>query len=79
MTPFLEKLIAGGPGYRASVSNTHIGVTPDGADEAALIAFQPIAHQIIENAGDGYSLHPEPKRNSDYSTDYYDAIMIVLD
>ncbi len=78
MTPFLQELIKGGPSFTAKVDNGDIIVAPLGDDEEALKAFQPIAERIIEQAGNGFYLHPLPHRTRDYATDYYDLLVIVL-
>ncbi|KYC30533.1 MULTISPECIES: hypothetical protein [Sphingobium] len=77
MTPFLQSLIEGGPGYVVKVDGIEISVSPVGYDEESLIAFQAVADQIIEHAGDGFYLYPLPHRSSDYGRDYYDGISIV--
>lgn len=78
MTPFLQELIKGGPSFTAKVDNGGIIVAPVGDDEEALIAFQSIAERIIEQAGNGFFLHPLPHRTSDYATDYYDRVIINI-
>lgn len=78
MTPFLKSLVDGGPGYIAEAGNGGIVVRPLSDDETGLAAFQSIAEQIIEHAGDGFYLHPLPHRSSEYATPYYDRIIIMI-
>ncbi len=78
MTPFLKNLVEGGPDYVVKVGNENIAVAPVGDDEESLKKFQRIAESIIDNAGDGFFLHPLPHRSSDYAVDYYDNVLICL-
>lgn len=79
MTPFLERLIAGGPGYIANQTEGCISLRPAGDTVDALEAFQPTVDRVFENEGDGYSICGEPHQSSEYPIDYYDLIVLSFE
>lgn len=79
MTKFTDELLAGGAGWVAERTSDGLSVGPTGASVEALEAFQPIAENIIANAGRGYSIPIRPHRTSDHAVDYVDLITLTLD
>lgn len=75
---FIEDLLESGPNHKASLTSDGAAFKPVDASEKALVRFQSVASEIIENDGDGYEVFKTHKSN-DRPGNLIDRVLVTLD
>jgi hypothetical protein len=78
MDTFLEKLLAGGPGYVVEKTKNSAGLKPVSRSDQDLAAFQSTADAVFQNVGNGYSIVID-HFSDDHAERYCDNILIEFD
>jgi len=79
MSAIIDALKANSDDFNFEENGRGVAFRPLDNSEESLKLFQHIAEELIDNEGDGYTIHPAPHRTSDHAVDYVDLVVVQLD